>query len=95
MKPIIDLHINNQELTVEQFNVLVEFLSRFAFNNGEKSIRLIPKKFPMRLSGDAKLLSWQAKRYFKDWNDNNFIRFISAVKSDNVIKLCPNDTKEG
>lgn len=75
---IISLYINTNEITPEQFNCIVSFISRFYFENPGK-IEVVCDKFPLRLNGKLSHLTSKAREYFYSWNKKNRMRNIGSV----------------
>lgn len=80
---LISLHINSSEITVEQFNAIMAFCTRFWRENpGE--IEILCDKFPMRINGKLSEQTSLAKGYFKYWNKKGLFRNLSVVKKDKI-----------
>lgn len=79
--PIITLNIHSKELTPEQLNCIVSFVSRFDFENPNQ-IEIICDSLPLRLNGKISHLSSNAREYFSDWNRAGTMRNIRVLKKE-------------
>lgn len=78
----IILHIKGKEISTNLFNCIVLFSNLVQLVENKK-IQIVVDNKPLRLKGDLRKLTHNAKRWFMRWNANDDIRNISLLQEDN------------
>lgn len=78
----IILYIKGKEISTNLLNCIVHFSNQVQQVENKKMQIVIEHK-PLRLKGDLRKLTFDAKRWFAYWNANDDIRNISLLLEDN------------
>lgn len=78
----IILHIKGKEISTNLLNCIVHFSNQVQKVENKK-MRIVVDNKPLRLKGDLRKLTHNAKRWFAYWNANDDIRNISLLQEDN------------
>ena len=78
----IILYIKGKEISTNLLNCIVHFSNQVQQIENKK-MRIVIDNKPLRLKGDLRKLTYNAKRWFRVWNANGDIRNISLLQEDN------------
>ena len=78
----IILYIKSREISTNFMNCIVHFSNQVEQVENKK-MRIVIDHKPLRLKGDLRKLTYNAKRWFAYWNANDNIRNISLLQEDN------------
>ena len=78
----IILYIKDKEISTNLLNCIVHFSNQVQQVENKKMQIVIDNK-PLRLKGDLRKLTHNAKRWFAYWNATDNIRNISLLQEDN------------
>lgn len=76
------MHIKGKEISTNLLNCIVHFSNQVQLVENKK-MRIVVENKPLRLKGDLRKLTNNAKRWFVYWNANDDIRNISLLQEDN------------